>query len=130
MQYLLLHFSYHLGHKHSEETKKRISTSRRKSVNFPKGEKHWNWQGGITSECERLRKSIEYRLWREAVFARDNFTCQICNLRGGDLEADHIKPFAFFPETRFAIDNGRTLCTLCHRRTPTYGGTSYNHKLK
>ena len=60
---------------------------------------------------------IEYRLWREAVFARDNFICQKCSKRGGNLEAHHIKSFKNFPELRFAIDNGLTLCVLCHNQT-------------
>lgn len=86
-----------------------------------KGEENNKWKGGITPKHEMIRKSRQYLLWRKEVLARDNFTCQICEKRGGDLHADHIKPFAFFPELRFEIQNGRTLCVSCHRKTPTYG---------
>ena len=56
-------------------------------------------------------------IWRKAVFERDNYTCQICRVRGKYLEADHIKPFAYFPELRFELTNGRTLCRKCHDKT-------------
>ena len=66
---------------------------------------------------------MPYRLWREAVFKRDDYTCQNCGKRGGKLNADHIKLFALFPELRFKVSNGRTLCNApCHRLTDTYGG--------
>ena len=80
-----------------------------------------NWKGGITKENEKIRKTIEYKNWRRACMERDNFTCQICLKRGGDLEIDHIKPQSLFPELRFELTNGRTLCIPCHRKTDTYG---------
>lgn len=82
--------------------------------------KHHNYRGGITPQNRAVRRSIDYRLWRESVFARDNFTCQECGGRGGSLHAHHIKPFAYFPELRFAIDNGLTLCVGCHENTENY----------
>lgn len=85
------------------------------------GEKHFNWQGGITPINEKIRKTPEYRRWRISVFERDNYICQICLRRGGTLHADHIKPFAFFEEIRLDVENGRTLCSLCHRMTETWG---------
>lgn len=86
-----------------------------------KGEKNHNWKGGVYQVNNRIRKSLKYRLWRQDVFKKDNYTCQVCNMRGGELQADHIKPFALHPELRFKLDNGRTLCVKCHRKTETWG---------
>ena len=92
------------------------------------GENNPNWQGGITTENNRIRTSIEYKLWREAVFKRDDYTCIWCFQKGVYLEADHIKSFAHHPELRFAIDNGRTLCKDCHETTDTYKGRNNRNK--
>ena len=71
--------------------------------------------GGVSTEDMLLRASFEYVQWRKVVFSRDDYTCQICYLRSGRLEAHHIKPFATHPELRLEIDNGITLCKSCHR---------------
>ena len=115
---------------------KRTTESVQRAINKQKGiarphvggKNHWNWQGGITSEQKRRRNALEYRLWREAIFTRDDFTCQICGDRGVALQADHIKPFAHFPKLRLSLDNGRTLCTSCHSKTDTYKGRAHRHK--
>lgn len=104
------------GRKLSVETRKKISLAMR-------GSKTHLWKGGVWPKNKLIRKSLEYRLWRESVFERDGYTCIWCGHKGGNLNSDHIKPFAFFPELRFAIDNGRTLCVPCHRKTETYSKT-------
>lgn len=69
---------------------------------------------------DEIRQSPEYRAWRLAVLKRDGFKCSWCPATE-NLEADHIYPFAYFPELRFDIKNGRTLCRPCHEQTITYG---------
>lgn len=101
--------SFKKGHKHSPETIEKI----RYSVGIKKG--------FITPIHRKIRVSAEYKLWRKAVFERDRFTCIWCYKKGGNIHADHIKPFAQYPELHFAIDNGRTLCVDCHLKTETYG---------
>lgn len=85
------------------------------------GENNPNWRNGSSSKEKIIKNSAIWRNWRETVFSRDNFTCKICGKRGGKLHPDHIKPFSKYPELRFDINNGRTLCVPCHRKTPTYG---------
>lgn len=131
-----------LGKKLPESTKEKLRlanlgkkaslvTRRKMSLNSgARGPRNANWKGGVTPIYEQIRKSVEYKLWREAVFERDGYACVWCFRKGGRfkgealvvLNADHIKPFAHYPELRFAIDNGRTLCVPCHQKTDTYGG--------
>lgn len=117
-----------LGYKHTDETKARISESL-KGNERSKGKK-WNEEArrNITKvrshqeeEWGKWRNCVEYKDWRMSVFRRDNFTCQVCLLRGDRLQADHIKKWADFPELRFELSNGRTLCESCHKLTPNYG---------
>ncbi len=118
----------HVGRTLPEATKKIIAdkTRRYNIVNgkvppIHIGPDNHNWKGGVTPINEKIRKSVPYQTWRRHVFIRDNYTCQACGTRGGDLQADHDLPFALFPDLRFEVLNGRTMCKSCHRNTPTYG---------
>ncbi len=66
-----------------------------------------------STENELLRKSTKFKEWRQAVFLKDNFICIKCG-SNKDLHPLHIKPFAPYPELRFEISNGQTLCVKCH----------------
>lgn len=112
--------SYNRGKVPSMETRLKLSEAH-------KGNKHYNWKGGITKENEIIRRSLKYRLWRESVFNRDDYTCQDCKIRGTLLHAHHIKSFAHHPELRFDILNGLTLCIKCHEKTDTYKNKRKNN---
>lgn len=75
--------------------------------------------GKVKVRGGKIRSSPEYAQWRRSVFERDNYRCVACNAKG-DLHADHIKPFAYFPELRIELSNGRALCPPCHALTDTY----------
>ena len=121
----------HIGKKFTQEYKEKASTRMREHRKIHKwrgaiGEKNSNWKGGVTPINMKIRNSIEYKNWRESVFARDNWTCVLCKKRSkkGEsviLHADHIQPFFSHPELRFDIRNGRTLCKDCHRKTDNFG---------
>ncbi len=59
------------------------------------------------------RKGKEYIKWRKAVFERDNYKCVKCKKKG-NLQAHHKKSYSKYPELRFVVDNGMTLCLDCH----------------
>jgi len=90
-------------------------------------------QGKRTAD-KVIRQSAKYKAWRTLVFERDNYSCVLCGIKNGlgktiYFHADHIQPFALYPELRFEISNGRTLCVPCHLKTGTYGrGAIYRKK--
>lgn len=107
------------GKKYSEERIKQMSEYGKKHpVRFWlgkkrdfSGENHWNWKGG---KKKRPWTCSEYALWRRSVFERDEYRCQDCGVIHTALNAHHIKRWVDFPELRYAIDNGVTLCVKCH----------------
>ena len=91
-----------------------------------------NGRRGTKPRTYHLRKRELYgnafdREWRTAVFERDDYTCQECNIRGGRLQAHHIKPYREHPEIRHDLGNGETLCVDCHKKTESYGWSKYWH---
>jgi 5-methylcytosine-specific restriction endonuclease McrA len=98
---------------------------RKKISNCLKGrftrEQNRNWKGGVSSLRTKIYHTFEYQNWRNAVFERDNYTCVFCGEKDKTLNADHIKSWENYPELRFDVNNGRTLCESCHRLTNDYG---------
>lgn len=90
----------------SKEHIDKIKATRKRGLDNP------NYKGSdVPNKLERNR-------FREAmqkkIFERDDYTCQFCGTRGGDLQVDHIQSWADYVELRFSMDNCRTLCAACH----------------
>lgn len=73
----------------------------------------------LSDEERKLNKNrtlnLENKIWRKTIYEKDNYTCQQCFVKGGKLIAHHIHNWADYPDQRFDLDNGITLCYKCHR---------------
>ena len=106
---------------YSEDRLKQMSELMKSRV----GEKANNWKGGISYGHKTGYYSSRYKEWRIKVFERDDYTCQDCGICSGNgkvtyLTAHHIKSFAKYPELRFEVSNGVTLCETCHCKVDKY----------
>ena len=92
-----------------------LMRARRTHIRVRQGPDHPNWRGG--RPWERFA-SDQYRAWRLAVLQRDKYICQECGRqckpRERGLAAHHIQPYATYPDLRYDVNNGRTLCRACH----------------
>lgn len=72
--------------------------------------KHWD------GKHSKTRRGKPYREWRMAVLSRDGYQCKECGALplGRQLHTHHIKDWNCYPELRFDVANGITLCRECH----------------
>lgn len=117
-----------LGKKHTPETRAAMRKGARERRIREREENK------LLAPKKLLRKDVEtiwqYDDWRRRVFMRDNFTCRGCDTHGGYLNAHHIEHMkallkrytvltieqAIACVPLWDIDNGITLCTVCHHR--------------
>ena len=104
------------GYRHSEETRRKMSATKLLRRKGPLK----------SSEHKTIRRSVEFLLWREEVYKRDNWTCQKCGVRGGKIHPHHIQNFADHPDLRFEVSNGITLCAKHHKEFHNRYGQRHN----
>lgn len=110
------------------KSKKGISTWNKGLKGFRAGEKRpYMSKKGEDNPCwikdrTKLAKKQErndpaYKEWRRQVYSRDNWKCRMdnddCN---GRIYAHHILGWTPYPELRYKVNNGITLCKAHHPR--------------
>ncbi len=115
------------GKKLSKETRKKLSLARTgqkatlktreilRIAQKKRWAKHFEEHGRKETK-PNLRGLAKYSHWRLQVHERDGFTCQQCGSIGGKIEAHHVLAYAKYPELRYDVDNGVTLCRKCHQK--------------
>ena len=102
----------------SEEQKNKLSNSKKGKYT---GENNPNWKGGQISDYQRARNSRVSRIWSKKVRERDNFKCQFPNcIETKNLHAHHIKSYLEYPELRYELNNGITLCSKHHEELHSF----------
>lgn len=107
------HLPGRLGTKGSEKQRAIMSAKR--------GELHPRWiqdRNKVIGRHNRSFHDTDYKQWRLRVWNRDNFKCKIDNSDcKGRIEAHHILVWKDYPELRYEINNGITLCHHHHPKT-------------
>lgn len=119
----------------SEETKRKMSIFRKGKPNLyvlgkkwklseeikdrKRGANSYRWikDRSLLVKNEKKHLDVQYREWMNSVKKRDNWTCRIADVNcDGRLEAHHILNWKDYPELRYKINNGITLCHAHHPR--------------
>ncbi len=118
------------GKKHKEETKEKISKTR-KSLNISKGKNNYfygksgenspAWKGGISSKKALFYSSEDWANKRFEIMNRDSFTCGLCGRKSNNerniFNVHHIIPLRLDWNLRLENTNLITLCEDCHKKT-------------
>ena len=68
----------------------------------------------IAGLCWRAKRHLkDLQIWSYMIRQRDGFACVYCG-SNKRLNAHHIAPKAIYPELKYDIDNGVTVCEGCH----------------
>lgn len=72
----------------------------------------------------------KHQKWAKKVKQRDNYTCQLCFASGSGvyLHSHHLNSWDLFPDQRYQLDNGITLCNQCHFSFHKISGLGTNTK--
>jgi len=127
------HIPWNKGRKHSEETKKKLSLFFKGKHTSPKTEfkkEQIPWNKGIYKDIN-ARNGSRHKKWRLDILQRDGNKCTECGSLKR-LQAHHIVPWEENESLRFDVNNGKTLCIVCHAKLEGFkkGQQAWNKGMK
>ena len=79
-----------------------------------RGINHPRFNASVSDEYRNKRiDRIELSVWSKSIKNRDNWKCYMC-ASSNKLEAHHLDSYLAYKSSRFDINNGITLCKVCH----------------
>lgn len=106
------------AHKETQFKKGHVPWSKGR-IGLNSGSENPSWKGGVSARriSEKKHLCSKYKAWMLAVKKRDNWKCKMTNCDcKGRLEAHHILNWIDYPELRYELNNGITLCQAHHPR--------------
>lgn len=95
---------------------------------FHSGENNARWNFSKTKEERELqRNSSEYFLFCKNVLNRDAYACRCCGSKN-DIQVHHLDGYDWCKEKRTEVENGITLCEICHKNFHMIYGKGSNTK--
>ena len=79
------------------------------------GENNSNWNPNLTNKERVVKRNYKgYKNWRNSVFKKYNYTCQLSHQKGGQLVVHHLNGYGFNKEQRLDINNGIVITKELH----------------
>ena len=64
---------------------------------------------------EKTERGWQFARWKKQIYKRDKYICKKCKSID-NLFAHHILSWKDYPDLRFKLSNGITLCGVCHKK--------------
>lgn len=98
------------GKSHTDSSKQKMSESAKTRL----GELNPNYKNGNYIRRPRDFKQAEFTKLRNQVFNRDNYTCKLTGIKGGNLHPHHLLPYWVCPDAFLDIENLITVSSKAH----------------
>ena len=93
------------------------------------GSNNPNYNPNLTDEERLIGRNLPgYSGWRNSVYTRDDYTCQVCYVKGNSINAHHLQGYNKHIDLRTDKNNGVTMCSEHHNDFHNIYGRGNNTK--